>query len=221
VAGFQIPGPLCGTHPDAIDNGTTSLWRMPAPGPVCEVPKKKERQTHRMSVVGGFPAADLSLGTEGVALLQSVEELRLKPYDDQTGKDATAWSQGATIGYGHLIDKDEWDRYKGGMTEAEADALFMRDLAPFEDAVGSSVTIGLQQYEFDALVILAFNIGVAAIKGSSVVKMVNNPAAPTGYASLEAAWKAWNKSQGQVMKGLDNRRQCEWRIYTTATYERW
>ena len=174
-----------------------------------------------MSVAGGFAAADLCLGPEGVALLKSVEELRLEPYDDQTGQDTTAWSMGATIGYGHLIAKDEWDKYKGGITQAEADALFTSDFAPFENAVGTSVTLGLQQYEFDALVILAFNIGVKAFKASSVVKLVNNPAAPTGYSSLEAAWKAWNKSQGQVMKGLDNRRRCEWRIYTTATYERW
>ncbi len=221
MSGFQTPGPLCGTHPDAIDQGTTSLWRMLPPGPVCEVPKKKERPSHRMSVAGGFPAAHLFLSPEGVALLKSVEELRLQPYDDQTGQDATAWSKGATIGYGHLIGRDEWDQYKNGLTEAQADALFTSDLSPFESAVGSSVTIGLQQHEFDALVILAFNIGIAAIKSSSVVKLVNDPAAPTDYANLEAAWKAWNKSQGKVMKGLDNRRQCEWRIYTTATYERW
>lgn len=194
---------------------------MPAPGPVCEVPKKQERRSHRMSVVGGFSPVQLRLGPEGVDLLKSVEGLRLVPYDDQTGKDATAWSAGATIGYGHLIARDEWDRYKDGIAEPAADTLFAADLAPFEIAVGSSVTIGLQQYEFDALVILAFNIGIAGFKSSSVVKLVNNPAAPTGYPSLEAAWKAWNKSQGQVMKGLDNRRQCEWRIYMTATYERW
>ncbi len=80
---------------------------------------------------------------------------------------------------------------------------------------------GLQQYEFDALVMLAFNIGESAFKGSSVVKLVNDPQARTGHASLEAAWKAWNKSQGRVMKGLDNRRAAEWRVFTRAVYARW
>lgn len=221
MGGFQIPGPLCGTHPDTIDKGTNALWRMPEPGPVCALPKNPERPSHRASVAGGFAVAGLYLGMEGIALLKSVEELRLKPYDDQTGQDATTWSAGATIGYGHLIAQGDWGKYKGGLTETEADQLFTTDLAPFESVVRDSVAIGLQQYEFDALVILAFNIGAKAFKGSSVVKLVNNPAAPTGYSGLEAAWKAWNKSQGQVMKGLDNRRQCEWRIYTTATYARW
>lgn len=71
------------------------------------------------------------------------------------------------------------------------------------------------------VVILAFNIDQQGFKTSSVAKLVNDPSALTGHANLEAAWKAWNKSQGKVMKGLNNRRACEWNIYTSALYERW
>jgi type VI secretion system secreted protein VgrG len=174
-----------------------------------------------MSVPGGFTPASMSLGPDGVALLKAVEDLHLQPYDDQTGKDIDQWVPGATIGFGHLIAKADWATCKDGITEAAADALFAADLAPFEAAVGSSITVGLQQHEFDALVIFAFNIGERGFKGSAVVKLINDPKAVTAYANLEAAWKAWNKSQGKVMKGLDNRRRCEWRIYTVALYERW
>ena len=166
-------------------------------------------------------ASELEMGPQGLALLKEVETLRLKPYDDQTGKDTAVWTPGATIGYGHLIKKAEWDTYKGGITEPAADTLFQRDLSPFVSVVRQTITATLAQNEFDALVILAFNIGSVGFTGSSVVKLVNDPNAKTSYTDLEAAWKAWNKSQGKVMKGLENRRQCEWKIYSENVYERW
>jgi GH24 family phage-related lysozyme (muramidase) len=166
-------------------------------------------------------ASSLSPSVDALTLLKGIESLHLKPYDDQTGKDITAWVQGATIGYGHLIAKGDWDKYKAGFKEAEADTLFDEDLAPFVSTVGAVITALISQSEFDALVILAFNIGRKSFTDSSVAKLVNDPAAKTSYASLELAWKAWNTSQGKVMKGLDNRRQAEWNIYTKGVYARW
>jgi lysozyme len=225
MAGYRIPGPLCVTRSEPIDEGTSCLWRTPAPGPVCAASSLPGggpvRAARAMSLPGGFSPVLLTLSPEALKLLKVVEELHLVPYDDQTGKDISAWVPGATIGYGHLVAQPNWDDFKDGITAAAADNLFLADLAPFEAAVGASIQVGLQQYEFDALVILAFNIGSGSFKGSSVAKLVNDPKAVTGYPNLEAAWKAWNKSQGQVMKGLDNRRHCEWRIYTAARYERW
>ena len=167
------------------------------------------------------PAAGLSFGDKGLTLLKGVEALYLTPYDDQTGRDITAWVPGATIGYGHLIKKPEWQTYKDGITETAADTLFKSDLAPFVKLVQSNIKVSLTQNQFDALVILAFNIGAGGFSGSSVVILVNDPQATTKYTDLEAAWKAWNKSQGKVMKGLENRRQCEWKIYSQGVYERW
>lgn len=71
------------------------------------------------------------------------------------------------------------------------------------------------------MVILAFNIGQGGFRNSAVAKLVNDPKAQTGHPSLEHAWKSWNKSQGKKNQGLINRRAAEWRIYTTAIYERW
>ncbi|MCG4112058.1 hypothetical protein KBJ29_09580 [Campylobacter jejuni] len=55
----------------------------------------------------------------------------------------------------------------------------------------------LAQNEFDALVILCFNIGIDNFKNSSVAKIIN--AEKTGYKTLKEAWIAWNKSQNKVM----------------------
>lgn len=219
MASCRIPGPICGSKSPPFDDGTMVRWWTPTPGPLCVAPSGRE--SYRYSRVGGFPALMLTMSPEAVALLKAIETLRLAPYDDQTGKEIGAWVQGATIGYGHLIAKDEWDTSKDGITAQQADALFLADAAPFERLVGETITAGLQQYQFDALVILAFNIGPSAFRNSSVAKLVNDPHAVTSYASLEEAWKAWNKSQGKVMTGLTNRRAAEWRIYTSAIYARW
>ncbi|WP_304411999.1 lysozyme [Cellvibrio sp. BR] len=163
----------------------------------------------------------LTLSSRGVSLLKSIEDLALKPYDDQTGKDITEWVKGATIGYGHLIAGSDWDKYKNGISEAAASSLFSSDLRPFIQTVKNKVTTSLKQNEFDALVILAFNIGVFNFSTSSVLKLINAPEAKTSYENLEAAWKAWNKSQGKEIRGLKNRRQAEWDIYSKNIYKQW
>jgi len=163
----------------------------------------------------------LTFSAKGINLLQVVEQLELKPYDDHTGKEVSEWVDGATIGYGHYILKNEWGSYKDGITKVQSVALFKKDLQPFINRVKTKVRSDITQNEFDALVILAFNIGVGGFSSSSVLKLVNNPLGITPYSSIEDAWKAWNRSEGKIMNGLIKRRQCEWDIYSKAVYKRW
>lgn len=163
----------------------------------------------------------MNLSEDGAQLLQSIEKLALTPYDDQTGQPVDHWVKGATIGYGHLICQADWPTYQTGITQEAANQLFRNDLAPFIQAVNTRVTTQLKQHEFDALVILTFNIGTGNFASSSVLKLVNDPKAHTAYHDLEAAWKAWNKSQGKVSNGLINRRAAEWDIYCRCSYHTW
>ena len=164
---------------------------------------------------------NFSLSSNALNLLKFIEKLRLKPYDDQTGKDITSWCKGATIGYGHLIPSHEWEKYKKGIDAAAAQNLFIADVFPFVRAVTSIVTAQLSQNQFDALVIFVFNIGINGFSSSAVLKLVNDPTAETVHKDLESAWKAWNKSQGIVNAGLVNRRNAEWNIYSKNIYQRW
>ncbi len=163
----------------------------------------------------------MQLSPQGIEWLKTIECLACTPYDDQTGQPVSCWVPGATIGYGHLIAGSEWPRYSEGIDQAGAEALLCSDLAPFVATVNASIGVPLRQNRFDALVILAYNIGRDAFARSSVVKLVNDPAAHTAYPDLEQAWKAWNKSQGRVMQGLVNRRNAEWTMYSTGRYEYW
>jgi len=163
----------------------------------------------------------LRLGEKARGLLKSIERLRIRPYDDQTGREVKEWTAGATIGYGHLIRRHEWKLYESGVTSPEADALFLRDLTPFVASVQAAIKVPLWQHQFDALVLFAYNVGIEPFKGSSVVSMINDPEASAPYGDLYAAWMAWSRSQGQIMAGLVQRRKCEWDIYSKGVYRRW
>ncbi|RJS91703.1 type VI secretion system tip protein TssI/VgrG [Salinisphaera sp. Q1T1-3] len=160
---------------------------------------------------------------KGIEFLKEIEKLRLEPYDDQTKKEINSWKPGATIGYGHLIGRREWDAYKNGITKKQAEDIFDQDIAPTVHAINSQIDAPLDSQQFDALTLLTYNIGIGdkGLKNSSVKKLLNNPGAETPYDSLESAWKAWNKSQGKINKGLINRRAAEWKIYSEGAYEHW
>ncbi|EOI0635200.1 glycoside hydrolase family protein, partial [Campylobacter jejuni] len=186
--------------------------------------RKQELYVCKFVVVNGVSENNAQekithLSNDGQNLLKNIEKLRLKPYNDQNGKEITSYVKGATIGYGHLIGQNEWDLYKNGITLQEADKLFKSDLLPFENAVKNSINSSLAQNEFDALVILCFNIGIDNFKNSSVAKIINGE--KTGYKTLKEAWMAWNKSQNKVMQGLINRRNAEYKLYIQGGYEKW
>ena len=141
-------------------------------------------------------------------------------YNDQTGKPVNTnepLPKGATIGYGHLIKPNE--DFRNGISEAKATELLRADIATAERAVRDNITVPLSQNQFDALTSLAYNIGSKNFANSTVVKYVNNPKFHSSvYLNLESAWKAWNRSQSNVLKGLVNRRQNEWDMYNRGIY---
>ncbi len=139
-------------------------------------------------------------------------------YDDKTGKPVNTnepLPRGATIGYGHLIKQGE--DFKNGISEAKATELLRVDIATAERGVQENITVPLSQNQFDALVSLAYNIGVKNFTNSTVVKYVNNPNFYSSvYPNLESAWMTWNKSSGCVMAGLSNRRRQEFNLFTNG-----
>ena len=136
-------------------------------------------------------------------------------YDDQNGEPVPPklpLPRGATIGYGHLIQTGE--DFFHGIDEARATELLRADIATAERAVQKNIIVPLTQNQYDALVIFAYNIGAANFAKSTVVKYINNPNHhSTTYPTLESAWRAWNKSNGRVMTGLNKRRSQEWILF--------
>lgn len=110
-----------------------------------------------------------------------------------------------TIGYGFT----EGVKMGDVMTKAEADQRLVRELLPYESAVDSACTNPPNQNEFDAMVLLAYNIGIGGFRKSTVLKAHN----ANDKQAAARAFGLWNKSGGKVYKGLTRRRAEESALY--------
>jgi lysozyme len=147
----------------------------------------------------------MKMSAQGVTKLQEDEELRLRPYDDKTGKEVKSRKdcQGEpTIGWGHVIAPDEEELFKG-VTKAQAERLFRNDLAPRERNVAALVTVPLAQNQFDALVSFEFNTG--GLRKSTLLRKLNEGY----YASVPQQLMRWTYVKGKRVEGLYNRRKAE------------
>lgn len=112
-----------------------------------------------------------------------------------------------TIGYGSTRHTDG-RRVKitdHPITQAKAEAMLRCDVVRTETAVDNFVTAPLKQNQFDALVSLAYNIGLEAFKDSTLLKKLN----ARDYAGAADEFLRWNKAKGKVVAGLANRRERE------------
>lgn len=135
------------------------------------------------------------IGQSGLNLIKEFEGLRLEKYKDAVGK----W----TIGYGHLILPSE--RFDRPLTELEAEDLLQSDLRKFEGGVIQYVAVSMNQNQFDALVSFAFNLGLANLKGSTLLRLLNHGQ----YTEAAEQFLRWNKAGGMALPGLTRRRAAE------------
>lgn len=92
------------------------------------------------------------------------------------------------------------------ITQDEADERFARRLSrEFEPGVLDSVQQEMTQRQFDALVCLAYNIGLPNFRSSTLLRRFNLG----DTAAASAQFLVWNKSKSKVMLGLKRRRAAE------------
>ena len=135
----------------------------------------------------------MMISPAGVDLVKQFEGCKLTAYQDVVG----VW----TIGYGHT------DGVKQGntITQEQADQLLTDDLHETSSAVSNLLKVEVTQSQFDALVSLAFNVGVNAVANSTLLALVN------AGKTFEAAEQfcRWNHAGGVVVAGLTRRRYAE------------
>lgn len=109
-----------------------------------------------------------------------------------------------TIGYGHTGNVLPGQK----ITAEEADRLLEADLRPIVAALPQ----GLTPNQRIALASLAFNIGLGAFGRSTLLRLVkSNP----WNRRIEQEFMRWVYAGGKRLKGLENRRREEARIYFT------
>lgn len=147
----------------------------------------------------------------GLALLKSFEQCCLHTYDDADPRHlpielGDRWRGVLTIGFGHIGPEA---RPGATLTQEQADALLISDLAARIPAVRRLVTARLSDNQFSALCCLSFNIGVAGLSGSSALYLANN----FGGAEVPAHIAFWDKVTVDghlvIVPGLVGRRAAE------------
>jgi lysozyme len=154
-------------------------------------------------------------------LIAGHEGDKLTVYPDEGG----LW----TIGKGHLIRPGERFYPYGGkmiiptdpltgkpapsgvrtITQAESDALFLRDTETARNAVANKVTVPLNDNQRAALVSLVFNIGAGAFATSTLLRKLN----AGDYAAAADQFLVWKKVAGKDSAGLLKRRKDERSIF--------
>lgn len=153
------------------------------------------------------PSRATELSATGLALLKHFEQCRLPAYcptpDDvpTIGWGTTRNADGSAIRPG-----DHW-------TQAQCDLRLIADLdiltTKVVRAIGDAATT---QPQFDAMIVLAYNIGAGALKGSTLLR--DHRAAR--YADAADAFSDWRFQRGRVLPGLVRRRAAEAARYRAA-----
>lgn len=148
----------------------------------------------------------MNVSPAGRAFIERNEGCSLGAYWDVDG-----WS----IGYGH---------HGAGVTEGlqitreQADTLLAHDLVWVEAAVSSEISATLTQNQFDALADFVYNEGAAALRTSTLARLIN--AGVTDPDRIKMAFAMWHLSRNAGGDLVDNpallaRRQAEAALFLT------
>ena len=142
----------------------------------------------------------MKISKNGINVLTGFEGFREIAYKDIAG----VW----TIGYGFT------DNVKPGdtITRAAANSRLRSELSDYESGVDAATRGNCTQNQFDALVSFAWNVGIAGMEGSSVIKAHKRG----DFQSAARAFGLWNKAGGKVVTGLVRRRAAEAALYLTS-----
>lgn len=135
----------------------------------------------------------LTVSEELIRKLKELEGLRLDAYRDAAG----VW----TIGYGHTAGVREGDR----ITKWYAEDLLRQDVAEVEQQV-KALHVARTKGQLDALVSFAFNLGIGALRRSTLLQVIRRGGT---VREVKREFRRWVYADGRVLKGLVKRREWE------------
>lgn len=146
----------------------------------------------------------MNASQNAVDLVAQFEGFRAQPYKDAVGI--------PTIGYGstHYLCGKPVTVADPAISESDAKALLLWVLQRTAQEVLECVTQPITQNQLDACACFAYNVGIGAFKGSTLLKLIN-----AGKYDLAAQqFIQWTKAGGQVLPGLVRRRVAETKLFT-------
>lgn len=110
-----------------------------------------------------------------------------------------------TIGYGHTKGVSEGDE----ISPAEAEQLLVEDLTAIADDLNRLVNVPVSEGQYIALLSLAFNVGAAAVKKSTLLLHLNHGR----YDEAAEEFDKWIYAGGKPSEGLKRRRAAERKLF--------
>jgi len=201
----------------------------------------------------------MNLSEEGLKLIQAWEGIEdgnpatvlLEPYICPANVYTIGWGHALTTPKGTLIDTDvqgparaaelamqAMDRLFGkqAISKADAERLLYNDVEEWGDKVFARLQGPTSQNQFDAMVALAFNVGIGGFNESAVRRFHNEGNRKIGDVSISElcqlskaratsttmpiAFTRWSYSNGRWLLGLFRRRVSEMMIYGGHDYSK-
>ncbi|AGR61946.1 TPA: lysozyme [Salmonella bongori] len=142
------------------------------------------------------------ISNHGKNLIREFEGLKLNAYQDSGG----IW----TIGYGYtgMINGKKID----------TDTVFTKEMAEFylntevekiSKLITNLLKVKLNQYQFDAIGSLVYNIGLGNFSKSRLLRYINN----SEFSFAADEFIRWNKCKGRILHGLTFRRMKEKELF--------
>lgn len=133
----------------------------------------------------------------GLGLIRQFEGCRLSAY--------LCPAKVPTIGWGFTTWNGKKVQLGQKITQAEADAALIKEYDDYEAKVRALVKVPVSANQLGALVSFTFNVGVGALRSSTLLKMLN----AGNYAGTAQQFARWDKAGGRVLTGLTKRRAAE------------
>ena len=145
------------------------------------------------------------IGPNGLALIKQFEGFKSKAY--------LCPANVPTIGYGstRYADGRKVTLKDPDITKEQGEQLLLKTLSTYEEAVDDFCIDTITQNQFDALVSFAYNLGPAALKGSTLLKLIN--ANPNNVVPIAQNFNKWVNGGGKVLPGLVKRRAAEAELF--------
>lgn len=143
----------------------------------------------------------------------------LEPQPDPVGIYTVGWGHALFVGGRPVKDRETayrlWRaRWPAGMIRADADALLKGDAQGVCDKVVALFSkTPLTDAQLGALTSLAYNIGVAALEGSSVRRRL----IAGDVQGAADGFRMWRYAGGRELPGLVNRREAERAVFLEQT----
>lgn len=166
------------------------------------IDKNETNTTEVSESINETKIEDMNMHTPSVkcyGLIKLFEGFSAKPYKCPAGV--------PTIGYGSTFYEDgtKVKMTDSPITEARGMDLLANVVNDFSKQVNKLIKVEINQNQYDAIVDFAYNVGVANLASSTLLKKVNAKL----FKEAAEQFPRWNKANGVVLSGLTKRRNAE------------